>query len=146
MNSSPSWWALIGVLIASVGLNVLLAAAPADSQPQRPLACGTSCDLSSPSAALPAECLPRVQELSATCCKTMAPLQDSIQEKFAQLRTLLTATQVDEEQVRATSEELSQLRSRSLQECVDCLIQLRQMLTPAELDALWECCAPTTSE
>jgi Spy/CpxP family protein refolding chaperone len=76
----------------------------------------------------------------------MAPLQDSIQEKFAQLRTLLTATQVDEEQVRATSEELSQLRSRSLQECVDCLIQLRQMLTPAELDALWECCAPTTSE
>ena len=139
-------WLLGGALLASLQWNVraMFSNTSADTP-------GATCLLlSNPSANLyvNTELLGitpgQAGELEATCdiaCVRADELESAIATRLDELRERLSDLELDVDEVRALAREISDLRRQSLDGCVESVIGVRAILTPAQVGALLdECC------
>lgn len=136
MNRSIITWMLAGSLAASLSWNWRL------SRPVPEPGCGTSCSLDLEALALDAA---QEAELVKTCgsaCAESDRLQSQATALEAKLRTSLASQDLDEEATRALAAEISTLRQRSLEVCVEGMLDLRRLLTSSQIEQLLAQCPP----
>lgn len=132
-------WLLGGALAASLTWNWRLARASA-----APAACAesTSCALGTDELGLEPELRTRLAELCATSCGESDRLEREANALQARLLASLSAETLDEAACARLVDEVSALRRRSLASCVEGILGVREVLTPAQVQALLARCAP----
>lgn len=136
MNRSIATWLLAGSLAASLSWNWKL------SRPAPEPGCGSTCTLDLKALDLdPAQ----EAELMKICCSACAEsdrLEGQANALEAKLRTSLATQDLDEEATRALAAEISTLRQRSLDVCVEGMLELRRLLTSTQIEQLLAQCPP----
>jgi Spy/CpxP family protein refolding chaperone len=126
-------WFLVGALCASLALNVVLGRAAAHgSTAAEPPALPSMLDLSPQ----------QVQRLLACredCCDERESLQQAIRDVETQLHSALSVADVDVARARDLAARLGELRARCLQTGVETILQVREVLTPQQIEQLIEC-------
>ena len=139
MNRSIVTWLLAGSLAASLSWNWKL------SRPVPEPGCGRTCTLDIEALDLdPAQ----EAELMKVCCSACAEsdrLEGQADALEAKLRTSLATQDLDEEATRALAAEISTLRQRSLDACVEGMLDLRRLLTSSQIEQLLAQCPPRSS-
>ena len=82
-----------------------------------------------------------LERLADTACASSDRLEREADALERELYARLAAEQVDAGRVRALVTEVAALRRRSLESCVDGIVELRRTLTRAQVEALLACCA-----
>lgn len=130
-------WLLGGALAASLTWNWRLA-----RQSVAPAACvgSASCALGTADMGLEPGLRTRLEELCATSCGESDRLERQANELQARLLASLAAESVDEDACARLVDEVSALQRRSLASCVEGILGVRKVLTPAQVQALLARC------
>ena len=142
MNNSITTWLLAGALAASLAWNAK-SLLPAQAAPEVPQSSGLPdwkrLDLS-------ADQTRALESWCATSCGPSCQLDREADAKLEELHTLLRDPSATPASLRELAAEVSRLRAHSLEACVDSILEVRRVLTPAQLDRLMQCCElPTVS-
>lgn len=136
MNAMTTSWLLAGALAASLAWNVKCLtrtdAAPA-------AACVTAPDWDQLD--LNAEQRAALAGWSESACGASCELDASADAKLAELTDALADPKVRPERLRELAEEVNRARAQSLDACVNSIIEVRRVLTPAQVEKLLRCCA-----
>ena len=134
---------LAGALLASAGINVRYMRMTADTDQPCSRSGGVPC------AGERATC-PLSEQLDLTeqqqkrlfgccggvCAKRRCELSGRTDELMAQLEQALNADPVDREQVIKLADEIAQLRAQEWKDRVRCVLEVRETLTPSQLERL----------
>jgi len=138
MKALPTNWLLAGALAASLSLNARLSwgtARPAECTPE-----DAPCEVDCAALGLT---LGQERELRAACssqCAEAERLAARGAELLAELRRRLAEPDADAGELRALAGEVGATRTRSLEACVDSVLQVRALLDREQLEALLAAC------
>jgi hypothetical protein len=135
---SISTWLLGGALAASLSWNWRLARdeGPATAD----CAASESCTLDLACAELAPEQEARLAAICARSCGESDQLERRADELQAELLGGLSATEIDRTATAKLIGEVAELRRQSLAACVEGILGVREVLSPAEVRALLERC------
>ena len=136
MNRSIVTWLLAGSLAASFSWNWKL------SRPAPEQGCGSTCTLDLEALGLDSAQEADLMEICGSACTESDRLESQANALEAQLRTSLATQGLDEKATRALAAEISTLRQRSLEACVEGMLDLRRLLTSSQLEQLLAQCPP----
>lgn len=131
MQARTAIWFLGGALCASLVLNVVQSRARATAE-SAPAVVFSTLDLSP-------EQVQRLVECRDDCCNTQQSLRQQIVTAEAELRTALATANFDVAGARQLAAELGNLRARCLQMGVETILQVREVLTPEQVERLVSC-------
>ena len=142
MKSTWITWLLCGALAASLHWNWRHAenARPGASVPA-PYTDPHRCSIVLEELDLSEEQTQRLGQLCRPACADAGDLATSAEEKLALLRSALAAERPDRATLDALVREISDLRERSLGECVESILAVRAILDREQLAKLVETCA-----
>lgn len=137
MNTNVWTWLLAGALVASLAWNLrgALAAPPESETAPAP---GASCRLEP--LALDSEVRARLREICAAACSAAESDEARARSLGSELFERLADPAADADDLRARAREVARLRGRTLQRCVDAVLEARQVLEPDELEGLVRAC------
>ena len=145
MKATLTIWLLSGALVASAGLNVYRARPAVDTAP--PCAAGAR-----PCAASSGKGCPLTETLGLTdaqrrelvgCCGGMCASKrdecgQQIRTRIAELERELNKEELDRAAVARLADEIAQLRAQEWKNRIQCILQVRETLTPAQVERLVE--------
>ena len=134
MKTAFSPWLLAGALAASLSWN-----ARAAWQAEAP-ATEAGCDLAEADLALTPEQRQQLSQCCTTSCADAEQLMQDANERYDELCARLSAPELDEEGVRALGREISDLRARSLDACIDSVLEMRERLGPDPVAGMIAAC------
>lgn len=145
MNSNLLTWLLGGALAASLAWHLR----PAQAIEPTALDCGGcvattgDCTAAIDGLDLSAEQQRALANWNATACGASAQHDARARELSRELYAELAAPTLDAKRARELSAAIGELRAESLRACVDSVIEVRRVLTPAQVgELLGNCCAP----
>lgn len=142
MNRLLLPWLLVGALCASLSWNWRLARRPGDTAPE----CASECaPLDTTMLGLDSAQEAALDRLCRDSCLSADQLEREADERERELMLRLAAGELEEASALALASEISQLRSRSLDACVQGILEVRKVLTPAQVASLVSQCAATGS-
>lgn len=130
-------WLLGGALAASLTWNWTLLRA---SQPTAACASEASCALEATELGLAPELAQEIEALCARSCGESDRLERRANELQAELLAGLSLEQVDAAATARLVDEVGALRQRSLESCVQGILDVRKVLTPEQVRALLARC------
>ena len=136
MNTTISTWMLAGALAVSLAWNARgLFSTPAVSA--MPVCIGAPAldqlDLS-------AEQQSALEAWQKNSCEPSCRIDRDVETKLGELHAALSGGTATPESLRALAAEISRMRARSLEVCVDSILEVRRVLTRDQLGALMQCC------
>jgi Spy/CpxP family protein refolding chaperone len=139
MTKTLTLWLLGGALAASLAWNArfLGRAAPAGGRAS-PSGCA---DLDPAVLGLDQEQRAALERLCARSCVELDRLEGRADELQRELLERLSAAELAREDASALVEEIAALRRRSLETCVQGILEVRALLTPEQLRSLLEQCS-----
>ena len=150
MKQAWMTWLLAGALAGSLHWNLRSAEAQPSQQPvvgQADLRAGLECRLAPESLDLTEE---QARALANTCESSCESAEQSVTyaaRRLADLRALLAQPEVDEQELRELVSEVSKLRARSLEACVESILEVRRVLAPKQVESmLSNCCRVEESD
>jgi hypothetical protein len=145
MNSLVSTF-LIGMLLASIGLNVhqwrggpMCGASEAETNVVQPAAAtpvATPVNIDVDQLGLSAEQAKMLADCGDTCCCQAMQIRDEVRAATVALQAACAAPTVDEEALLKLADNLCALREREVKEHVAALLAVRKVLKPEQLEEL----------
>lgn len=142
MNRLLIPWLLVGALCASLSWNWRLARTSNDAAPE----CAGECAaLDTDALGLDPEQEAALDRLCRESCLSAERLEREADERERELMRRLAAGELEEAQALALAAEVGKLRGRSLDTCVQGILAVRKVLTPAQVASLVTQCAANGS-
>jgi hypothetical protein len=141
MKTVLSTWLLAGGLAASLAWNVRGAWCPASAAAGGCTETAVSCSIDLAELGLSAEQRRSLERSGAAACAESERLVARASELQAELCERLAAAEVDVEAVRGLAREIGDLRRRSLETCIDSVLEVRALLGSEQVERLFASCS-----
>jgi uncharacterized membrane protein len=141
MKTLVSTWLLAGGLAASLAWNVRAAWCPAPAAPGGCVETAASCSIDLADLGLSDEQRRSLERSGAAACAESERLVVRASELQAELCGHLAAPDVDVEAVRGLAREIGDLRRRSLEACIDSVLEVRALLGAEQVERLFASCS-----
>lgn len=147
MNTSIGTWMLAGALAASLCWNVKGALGRGAESPapaaSNSATCAAAIDLER--LELSAEQRAALESWSASACAPACEVDLDAEQKLEELQRALRDPRVGAETLRSLAADVSRARAKSLDACVDSILEVRRVLSAQQLQELMECCGTSCS-
>lgn len=145
MNTMLTTYLLAGALAASLAWNFCMNPKAPPSDCTSCSATGGDCSAAIAELDLSDEQRAALARWNTTLCRQSGETQARASKLAQELYTRLADAELDAAKALALADEVGRLRAQALRECIDSLIEVRRVLTPAQLEQLLgRCCAPTS--
>ena len=142
MNRLLIPWLLVGALCASLSWNWRLARTPDESAPEYASECTP---LDAATLGLDSAQEAALDRLCRESCLSADRLEREADERERELMLRLAAGELEEAPALALAGAVSELRKRSLATCVQGILAVRKVLTPAQVASLVTQCATSSN-